>query len=59
MRLPRLTQVLAQLSHAATARTFGVPDEDRREMIRHGYLLALEDVEREMRLREPRQERVA
>lgn len=42
--------VLAQLAHAATARTFGVIDEDRRAVLRHGYLLAPEDVEREMRL---------
>ncbi len=51
MRAPNLPQVVAQLRHAATARTFGCPDEERRQAIEHGYQLALEDVEREMRLR--------
>jgi hypothetical protein len=51
MRPPKLPQVVAQLRHAATARTFGCPDEERRAAIEHGYLLALEEIEREMRLK--------
>ena len=30
----------------ARTRTFGLPASDRREATRHGYLLALEEVER-------------
>lgn len=53
MRTPQLPQVIAQLRCEARARTFGCPDPERRQAIEHGYLLALEEIEREMRLRQP------
>ena len=51
MKAPGLPQVIAQLRREGRARTFGCPDPERRQAIEHGYQLALEDIEREMRLK--------
>lgn len=45
-------RVLNQLRKQAKKRSFGVNSYERQGAIRHGYLLALEDVELAMRLRQ-------
>ena len=42
------TVELDALRADAARRSFGVADSERRACVRHGYLLALEDVERQL-----------
>ena len=46
-RRGRLADLLAWLRITADLRTFGLDDAERRKCVRHGYLLALEEVARE------------
>ena len=39
-------QILEELRRSARERTFAVVDPDRRACVLHGYLLALEELER-------------
>lgn len=41
-----MNELLKALRKKAKTRTFGLPVGARREYVRHGYMLALEDVER-------------
>lgn len=45
MRLVTIADALDRLRSEAQRRTFGVIDPDRRAVLRHGYLLALDDLQ--------------
>jgi hypothetical protein len=49
-------RIITQLRQQAKLRNWGVIDQDRREIMRHGYLLALEDLERELQPQERAEE---
>jgi len=46
VRLVTIADALDRLRSEAQRRTFGVIDPDRRAVLRHGYLLALDDLQR-------------
>lgn len=45
MTTERLRTLIQRLKVETKTRTFGVIDEGRRECVRHGYMLALEEIE--------------
>ena len=50
-----LHRSLSQMARSARTRSFGCPNPERRAAIKHGYLLALEELERRAGARGSRQ----